>query len=105
MLLNQTVFSLSELRKMYRGRWLVLSVCHRNEENNHADVYDLIGAYEKKRDAVQYKDKLRKNGVKCFLYWSKPCQCNIKLVGKDDEDVWKPNEVAEFFRAYYGTGV
>ena len=102
MLVENGSFALPELNKVYRNRWLLLSVAHRNEENHHADVFDLIGVYEKKHDAVQHKDKLTKNGMKCFLYWSKPCQCNIKLVGKDDdEEVWKPSEVAEFFRQVY----
>ena len=105
MLIENGSFALSELCSAHRNQWCLLTPAHRNSDNR-VDVWDLVDHFEKKTDALCKKEKLRKSGLhNLVLYWCKPCQCNIKLIGKDDEDVWKPNEVSEFFRAYYGIGV
>lgn len=98
-----SAFALSELRANYKDYWVILTPAHRNK-GNRVDVWDLVFASKKKSVVKSQLKKLReKSGLQnAVLYWTKACQCNIKLVGKNDEDVWLPNEVAEFFRAYYG---
>ena len=95
-------FALSELRTMYKNRWLVLTPAHRNPENR-VDVWDLVYTSEKKTEALSRLEKLRKSGLQnAVIYYTKPCQCNIKLVGKSEDEVWLPEECAEFMRCYYG---
>lgn len=97
-----SAFALSELRANYKNQWLLITPALRGD-NGRVVVWDLVDYFEKKKDAVIKLEKLRKAGVKnAVLYWTHRCQCNIKLVGKDNEEVWLPSEVAEFFRAYYG---
>lgn len=105
MVMNNASFALSELQKMYRNQWIIITPAKRRD-NGSVVVWDLVDHFQRKRDAKSKLEKLRKSGLQnAVLYWCKPCQCNIRLVGKEDEDIFSPSEVAEFFRQHYGVGV
>ena len=104
MVMNNASFALSELRSNYKNSWLLLTPAKRRE-NGTVVVWDLVDHFERKSEAKNKLEKLRRSGLQnCVMYWTKPCQCNISLVGKseDDEEVWFPEECAEFMRCYYG---
>lgn len=105
MIANNALFALSELYDLYKNQWCIITPAERRD-NGTVVVWDLVDHFESKGDAKNRLEKLRKSGLQnAVIFWVKPCQCNIKLVGKKDEDIWKPNEIAEFYRVYYGMGV